>query len=119
MRKLYSFVICLLMTLGYPYVVALILPNTIVMPAMDHQCYLSNDTSFVNYYNVSEWLGDSEDAIFGNFAKLIKQHPKMRYRIKEICGDYYYEEMGFEETIEKVFIRPSTEKCLKNQKEID
>jgi len=43
----------------------------------------------------------------------------MRYRVKEIFGDYYYEEMTYEETVERVFIRPTPDKYLKNQKEID
>ena len=30
--------------------------------------------------------------------------PKLKYKIKEICGDFYYEEMSEEETIKKAFI---------------
>lgn len=40
--------------------------------------------------------------------------------MKEIAGDYYYEMMSVEETIEKMFLRPeSPDKILRNQKEID
>ena len=46
--------------------------------------------------------------------------PKLRYKIKEICGDYYYEMMSVEETMQKCFLEPkSPEKVLKNQKDID
>ena len=38
----------------------------------------------------------------------------MRYKVKEIFGDYYYEEMGLEETIKRVFIKPTPGKYLKN-----
>jgi len=28
----------------------------------------------------------------------------MRYKLKEICGDYYYELMSIEEAVAKVFV---------------
>jgi len=41
--------------------------------------------------------------------------PKMRYKVKEIAGDYYYEEMSHEETVKKAFLRPaSPDKVLRN-----
>ena len=36
LSKMYSFLICILAIIGYPHVVAAVIPNTIVMPAMDH-----------------------------------------------------------------------------------
>lgn len=46
--------------------------------------------------------------------------PKFRYKIKEIAGDYYYEEMSHEETVKKAFLRPeSPDKVLRNQHDID
>jgi hypothetical protein len=46
--------------------------------------------------------------------------PKMRYKIKVICGDYYYEEMSVEETIQKAVIGPeSEEKVLASRDDID
>ena len=59
----YSLLICILVTIGYPHVVALFIPNTIVMPPMDHQCFLSNDGQNVNYYNLAEWRGEAHDAL--------------------------------------------------------
>ena len=46
--------------------------------------------------------------------------PKFRYKIKEIAGDYYYEEMSNEETAKKAFLKPSSpDKVLRNQHDID
>ena len=46
--------------------------------------------------------------------------PKMRYKIKSICGDYYYEMMSKEETMKKAFISPESEgKTLSCKDEID
>jgi len=44
----------------------------------------------------------------------------MRYKIKSIFGDYYYEEMTKEEAMEKAFISPeSDEKILCSRDDID
>jgi len=46
--------------------------------------------------------------------------PKFKYKIKEIAGDYYYEEMSMEETKSKIFILPeSNAKVLRSQEDID
>ena len=44
---------------------------------------------------------------------MIRTMPKFRYKIKKIMGDYYYEEMSYEEAIDKIFIKP-TGKALTN-----
>ena len=55
--------------------------------------------------------------------KLAKKMPKLRYKIKEICGDYYYEEMSIEETMEKALMktvnRDDPASLLKNKNDID
>jgi hypothetical protein len=38
------------------------------------------------------------------FVQAFKLMPKLKYKIKEICGDFYYEEMSEEETVRKAFI---------------
>ena len=46
---------------------------------------------------------------------MFKTHPKFRYKIKEVAGEYFYEEMSYEETCEKAFMVPeSDDKVLKN-----
>jgi len=44
----------------------------------------------------------------------------MRYKIKSLFGDYYYEEMTKEEAMEKAFISPeSDEKILRSRDDVD
>ena len=46
--------------------------------------------------------------------------PKFKYKIKQIFGDYYFEEMTHEEAKDKIFIWPeNNDKVLRNQDDID
>ena len=118
-----SIVVCLLIVIFYQDVVAMIVPNTIKMGPMDQMCFLSSTKAHVNYMNVSLQDVDSQDAGRKNFMKLAKKMPKLRYKIKEICGDYYYEEMSIEETMEKALMktvnRDDPASLLKNKNDID
>jgi len=106
---------CITITMSYQHVLALLVPNTIVLAAMDHQTYISDPKSVVNYMNCSTYTGDSEDALVGSFIKSFNIFPKMRYKVKEIAGDYYYEMMSVEDTIERMFLKPeSPDKILRN-----
>lgn len=63
--------------------------------------------------------GDIE-AIELSFKKAVSDFPKMRYKVKEIFGDYYYEEMSVEETIQKVLLYPEADdKILRSQADIN
>ena len=82
---------------------------------MDASTYLDTKESHVNYVNCSLQDLEFADAAFIKFQKLFKSLPKMKFKVKEICGDYYYEEMSHEETVKKAFLRPSSpDKVLKN-----
>jgi len=96
----------------YPRIIALVVPNTVAVPAMDQQCFLSNTKSHCNYVNCSLQDNDCADAAREKFTMLIKKHPKLRYKVKEIAGDYYYEEMSVEETIQKAIIGPKSKDHL-------
>jgi len=112
--------LCVVMLLSYQYVIALIFPNTIVMPVMDQQTLISEKSAIVNYMNASTYHKYSEEVFWLQFEELFKLIPKFRYKIKEIAGDYYYEEMTLEECKKKVFLTPqSNDKILKNQQDID
>ena len=52
------------------------------------------------------------------FIEAFKIMPKLKYKIKEICGDLYYEEMSVEETLEKAFINCKNN-MLKDKDDID
>ena len=77
--------------LFYQDVVAIIVPNTIKMPAMDTQCFLSNTKANVNYMNLCVHDFPSKKASIEKFSKMIDLYPKLMYKVKIICGDYYYE----------------------------
>lgn len=94
-----SLFLTVIFALIYPYYVASVVPNTVVMPAMDQQTYVSNPNQLVNYMNCSMYDKEDVQAIELCFKKAISNFPKMRYKVKEIFGDYYYEEMSVAETI--------------------
>jgi len=63
---------------------------------------------------------ECQDTCFERFTAAIKMYPKLRYKIKEIYGDYYYEMMTVEETMQKAFYKPRTmEKELRSQNDIN
>lgn len=37
---------------------------------------------------------------------MVKRVPKLRYKVKYICGDPYYEEMSYEEAVSKIILSP-------------
>lgn len=112
--------ICLLIVYFYQDVVALIIPNTIKMPPLDQQCFLSSTKAHVNYMNVTVQDKPTTKCAEAKWAEMLDLYPKMRYKVKEICGDYYYEMMSKEETLKKAYIYPkSPEHELKCQKDID
>ena len=90
----------------YPYVIAMMISNTVVMPAMDQQTFLSNSSSNVNFMSCSMYSKSNTDVIINRWKKFYKMHPKFRYKIKVVAGDYFYEEMSIEETIKKSIINP-------------
>lgn len=115
-----SVLMCVFIILIYPYWVASVVPNTIVMPAMDQQTYVSNPKQLVNYMNCSMYDKPDIETIELTFKNAISKYPKMRYKVKEIFGDYYYEEMSVKEAVEKVLLYPeSDDKVLTSQADID
>ena len=84
--------------------IAWFVPNTIVLPAMDHATFISNPTSHSNYINCTIYSRDDPSALIGSFKRAIKKYPKLRYKLKHIMGDIYYEMMSVEETINKFFV---------------
>lgn len=112
--------VCILCTWYYRHVVALCVPNTIVMPTMDQQTYISSEECPVNFMNHSKYDEDYEEVFRERMLMLIKMHPKFRYRVKMIAGDYYYEEMSLGETLNRIYTSPATEDhVLRSQADID
>ena len=107
-----SILLCLLITIHYPKLVAVIVPNTIPMPAMDQATYITSDKSVVNYMNFSTYDSERIDLIETRIIEMVKKHRKFRYKVKYICGDPYYEEMPVDEAIKKIVLRPKDEEHM-------
>jgi hypothetical protein len=86
---------------------------------MDQATFLGGSKSIVNIMNCTCYDTPLDPNIpIDKFIKAFKIMPKLKYKIKEICGDFYYEEMSEEETIKKAFI-VSKEMVLKDKDDID
>lgn len=111
---------CLIMTYSFPFLVSKVIPNTIVMPPMDHQCFISSPNVIVNYMNCTKFDDWNEETLYEAFKELFTYQPKFRYKIKEVMGDYYYEKMPIEELMSKFFWKPeSDDKILRTQDDIN
>ena len=58
---------CLMALCFYQDIVALVVPNTVKMGAMDHQCFLSSTKAHVNYMNMQLQDKPCEEAAHRNF----------------------------------------------------
>lgn len=111
---------CMLATYFYPQIVAYMVEGAIPMPPMDNQCFCSAPGVFVNFMNCTWYDSDNMKILDDAFREVFALMPKFRYKIREIAGDLYYEEMSMEETIEKIFVGPQSEdKVLRCQDDIN
>lgn len=70
--------------------------------------------------NQSQYDRFDPDCLTDRLKQMIRQMPKFRYKIKEVCGDYYYELMTYEEAVSKIFITAEDkDKEVQNQQDID
>lgn len=81
---------------------------------------MGNEKSLVNYMNCAEYdkYEGAAEVIEQRFREAFVVMPKLRYKLREVAGDYYYEMMSVEEALKKAFI-VNKEKTLKNEKDID
>jgi hypothetical protein len=113
---------CVFLMWGYQHIIAMVIPNTVVLPVMDYVTLISNNKANVQYMNQSQFTEAIEDDWSNMYTERMKlpQYAKFNYRIKQIMGDYYYEEMTMEEAKKMMFIKPeSDDKVLRNQQDID
>lgn len=113
-----AILICLAVVVSYQEVVARIYGLTTV-PVMDYTCFIGGDKSIVNFMNCT-WYATTCDPelVKDKLLKAARLYPKMRYKIVEVAGDFYYEEMSEDELISKGLIY-NKEGQLKNQRDID
>lgn len=88
------------------------MPNTIEMPPMDHQTFISSEGVFVNYMNCTMYDEWDEQTLKDTWLDVFTFIPKFRYKLKEIAGDLYYEQMPMQELVDKCFIGPESEEKI-------
>ena len=64
---------------------------------------------------------ECQEAAFEKFESVLDRLPKLTYKVKEICGDYYYEKMTKQETLQKAFYstKKGSPKELRSQNDIN
>lgn len=89
------------------------------IPAMDQATFLGDSKSVSNFSNSSGFKNAGDrDMLKARFSMMIGHLPKMRNRIVSVAGDYYYERMSLEETLEKGLIE-LPEGLIKSPADVD
>ena len=101
---------------GYQYVIAAVF-RLHTMPGLDLICFQDSNESAANMLSVTMYERLKFEVMQERMKKCITDKPKLRYRIKVILGDYYYEEVPVEEAIDIVFRKIPVE--CKNEQDID
>ena len=75
------------------------------IPIMDYTCFLGGSKSIVNIMNCTwyDCMADPE-LVKDKVLKAVKTKPKLRYKIVEVAGDFYYQEMSEAEMMQKAII---------------
>lgn len=100
----------------YQYIVALIF-GVKAMPTMDALCFIGDDTAVANFSSASFLDPLDFDYLKGKLKKFMADKPKLRYSVRQIFGDYYYEDTIIDESIEYVLQKIPVD--LKNDKDIE
>lgn len=82
-------VVMLVVVLGYRYVVAAAL-GLQVMDIMSLNTFSTGKKATVNVMSMTIVTKSEAELAHGCFSRLAKTHLKMRCRIVEVFGDYYY-----------------------------
>lgn len=86
---------------------------------MDQACFIGQDKSVLNFSNSSGFSAEGDRKMLEErFRLMIGYLPKMRSRIVTIAGDYYYERMSMDETLEKGLVE-LPEGLIKTPADID
>ena len=99
-----AILICILVQAFYQDVVAAVL-GLHSLPVMDYTCFIGSEKAVVNFMNCT-WYATACDPelVKDKLIKAARIMPKLRYKLVEVGGDYYYEEMSEEEMIQKGLI---------------
>ena len=89
----------LVLTFGYPYVVAKG-KDLQPMPAMDLMSFYSGKRSPVNIVSATFMSDSKTDYVRSLFRRLVLQHPKMHSQIVQVFGDLYYKTLDVEKCLD-------------------
>ena len=94
----------MLIAVYYQNVVASVLGYAVI-PSMDYTCFLGGSKSVVNFMNCTYYdTGCNPDVVKSKIKWAAQFHPKLRYKIVEVAGDFYYTEMSVDEMMQKAII---------------
>ena len=112
-----AFIATIALIITYRYIIAAIL-GLQVMAIMDLNTFTTSSKSPLNCVSITPVSQSKPEQAYEVFGKHAKTHVKMRCKIVEVFGDYYYKEMGFDEVMKTcVTILPG--KTIKNKQEME
>ena len=100
----WSIPLCLLLTWGYPYVIAMIY-GVHAMPTMDALCFAGQDDIRVNVMTFAFIDRLEFETVRERIRGLMHEKAKLRCKIVEIWGDYYWCETKVDESLDYCFTR--------------
>lgn len=90
----YSVLFSIIATVTYQYIIALFYKDVHVMPSMDAACFLGDDSARVNFISVTTVERFDVSIAREKSKKYMSEKAKLRYKVVEILGDYYWKDTG-------------------------
>ena len=100
----WSIPFCLFLTWAYQYVIAFIY-GVHTMPAMDSLCFAGDEDIRVNVMSFAFIDRFEFENAKERIKSFMRDKPKLRWKIVEIWGDYYWKDTTVEESIDYCFTK--------------
>ena len=100
----WSIPVGLFVTWAYQYVIALFY-GVHVMPTMDTVCFMGDEDIRVNVISLTMIEKFEYEKARERIRQFMRDKPKLRWKIVQIWGDYYWKDTKIEESIDYVFQR--------------
>lgn len=92
---LYAMIATITLIITYRYIFAAIL-GLKVMAIMDLNTFTTNSNSPLNIISITPVSKSKPEQAYEIFGRNARSHLKMRCKIVEVFGDYYYKEISFD-----------------------
>jgi NRPS condensation-like uncharacterized protein len=112
----WSIPVCLFLTWGYQYLIALYY-GVHVMPTMDTICFMGDEDIRVNIISFTMIEKLEYEKVRERIKTFMQDKAKLRWKIVEIWGDYYWKDTTIEESIDYVFQKIPKE--VHNERDIE